>query len=70
MVSDMKLRELAGQEEQEFEELFSRYTREADIFVITSLPELENQPKLGQFLIAHFPIIAEGDGYLIYDLRP
>lgn len=69
-VSDMKLRELAGQEEQGFEELFPIYAEEADIFVVTSLPELENQPELGQFLSAHFPIISEGDGYLIYDLRP
>jgi hypothetical protein len=41
-----------------------------DLFVVTSLPELENQPELGQYLSVHYPLIAEGDGYLIYDLKP
>ena len=70
MVADMNLRELAGQEREDFTALFARQTEGSSLFVVTSLPELENQPELGQFLAAHYPLIAEGDGYLIYDLRP
>ena len=41
-----------------------------NLFVVTSLPKLENQPELRDYLASHFPVIAQGDGYLIYDLKP
>ncbi len=68
--ADNYLRTLTGQEEPDFAETFASQTEDMDLFVVTSLPELENQPELGQYLAAHYPLIAEGDGYLIYDLRP
>jgi hypothetical protein len=70
MVADVKLRELAGQESKEFLAQFTSMTSGMDLFVITSLPEFEDQPELKQYLDSHFPITAQGDGYLIYDLRP
>ena len=68
MVADQNLRELAGQESQEFNDMFTELTSGMDYFVITSIPELENQPELGQYLDTHFPITSQGDGYIIYDL--
>lgn len=70
MVADMKLRELAGQESDQFSYMFSNMTAGMDLFVITSLPEFEDQPELKQYLESHYPITSEGDGYLIYNLRP
>ncbi len=60
MVADLNLRELAGQERQEFPDMFTELTAGKDYFVITSLPELENQPELGQYLEAHFPVVYRG----------
>jgi hypothetical protein len=60
---------LAGQERQEFPEMFTELTTGMDYFVITSLPELKNQPELGQYLEANFPVVSEGDGYIIYNVN-
>jgi len=68
MVADQNLRELAGQEFEEFNVMFTELTDGMDYFVITSIPELQNQPELGQYLDAHFPIVTQGDGYIIYNL--
>jgi hypothetical protein len=70
MTADVYLRTLAGQDQPDFSETFAEQTEGMDLFVVTSLPELENQPELGQYLSVHYPLIAEGDGYLIYDLKP
>lgn len=69
-IADLNLRALAGQEQPDFAEMFTKQTKGMDLFVVTSLPELENQPELRQYLTAHYPLIAEGDGYFIYNLRP
>jgi 4-amino-4-deoxy-L-arabinose transferase-like glycosyltransferase len=68
MVADLNLRELAGQESEAFNDMFTDLTEGMDYFVITSLPEFKNQPELGDYLDAHFPIISQGDGYIIYNL--
>ena len=68
MVADLDLRELAGQEREDFNDMFVEQTDGMEYFVITSIPELENQPELGQYLDAHFPIVTQGDGYIIYNL--
>jgi hypothetical protein len=38
--------------------------------VITSPIEWENQPELREVLTANYPLIDQGDGYWIFDLRP
>jgi len=38
-------------------------------FVITDLAELDRQPALKEFLFAKYPIVAQTDTYLIFDLR-
>jgi hypothetical protein len=67
---DTELRLLAGQTSPEFSTEFAQKTAGADLFVITSLGELDKQPQLRNYLVAHYPVFAKGDGYLIYNLKP
>jgi len=41
-----------------------------DEFVITSSAELNRQPQLRDSWLPHYPVMAKGDGYLIYNLKP
>jgi 4-amino-4-deoxy-L-arabinose transferase-like glycosyltransferase len=67
---DTDLRTLAGQTAPTFSSEFSRLTAGMDEFVITSLGELDKQPQLRDYLAAHYPVISQDGGYLIYDLKP
>lgn len=66
---DLQLRALAGQTQPDFAMTFADQTQGKDLFVITSLSELSNQPELSDYLAAHYKMIVQGDGYIIYDLR-
>ena len=52
----------------DFEERFKNLAGKRDFFLVTMPDELELQPLLKERL-ATVPIFAEGDGYVIYDLR-
>jgi 4-amino-4-deoxy-L-arabinose transferase-like glycosyltransferase len=69
-VADDALRTLAGQALPSFEEAFSGQTAGKDLFVITSPPEWENQDNLRTYLQAHYPLVEEGEGYWIFNLKP
>ena len=66
--ADVALRVLAGQKLPDFATTFAEQTDGKDLFVVTSLPELDNQTELSAYLANHEKLIAQGDGYLIYDL--
>jgi len=68
--ADDALRTLAGQTQSDFATTFAEQIAGKDLFVITSPPEWENQPALREYLTAHYPLIDQGDGYWIFDLRP
>ncbi len=51
-----------------FEKTFARLTENKDLFLITDLAELVRQPDL-QARLLQFPVFAEDDEYIIYDLR-
>jgi len=68
--SDEALRVLAGQTPPDFATTFAEQVAGKDLFVVTSPPEWENQPELREYLTAHYPLIDQGDGYWIFDLRP
>ncbi len=53
---------------KEFEEFFAKRTEGKDYFLITAFNQLNDQPDLKQMLEEHYPLAADGDGYLIYDL--
>ncbi len=67
---DTGLRELAGQNAPDFSTEFANYTAGMDLFVVTSLDELNRQPQLRDYLSTHYPVMSQGDGYLIYNLKP
>ncbi len=67
---DTDLRTMAGQTAPVFIAEFTQLTSGMDEFVITSLGELDKQPQLRDYLAAHYPVLAKGDGYLIYNLKP
>jgi hypothetical protein len=67
---DTDLRTMAGQKAPVFATEFAQSTAGMDEFVITSSAELNRQPQLRDYLAAHYPVMAKGDGYLIYNLKP
>jgi hypothetical protein len=40
-----------------------------DYFLVTQFGEFDAQPQLKNMLNDHYPMIAKGDGYVLYDLR-
>ena len=67
---DTDLRTLAGQTPPDFSTEFAKYTDGMDLFLVTSMDELNKQPELRDYLAAHYPVWAKGEGYLIYNLKP
>ncbi len=51
----------------EFEEKFNEIASKKDLFLVTDFTDLNRQPLLKEKLQT-YPIFAEGDGYVIYDL--
>ena len=47
---------------------FDEITAGQDYFLVTAFGQLDKQPELKQILDG-YPIAAEGDGYVLYDLR-
>lgn len=51
-----------------FEKLFARLTNNKELFLVTDLADLARQPEL-QARLSQFTVFAEGEGYVVYDLR-
>lgn len=68
ITGEQELAELRGRDTN-FEERFARHTEGRDYFVVTAFGQYNRQPELRGMLEANYPVIAEGDGYIIYDLR-
>ncbi|MCJ7435854.1 MAG: glycosyltransferase family 39 protein [Anaerolineales bacterium] len=51
-----------------FETLFANLADRSDFFLVTMPEELSRQPELKERL-AQYPVFAEGEGYIIYDLK-
>jgi hypothetical protein len=47
---------------------FAAEPEDADYFIITAMNQVDDE--LANYLKDHYPILAEGDGYVIYDLKP
>jgi hypothetical protein len=52
-----------------FDELFDDYASKRDFFLVTDLDELDRQLALKERLFSSYSIVAQEDGYLIFDLR-
>jgi hypothetical protein len=53
---------------KEFDGYFVKRIAGKDYFLITAFGQFNDQPDLMQTLQEHYPVAAQGDGYLIYDL--
>jgi hypothetical protein len=68
--ADVTMREEAGQAAPDFSTEFTQNTAGMDLFVITSLDELDRQPELKNLLSRNYPVFAQGEGYIIFNLKP
>ncbi len=64
---EQQLIELRGSGKS-FEELFAERAEGKRYFLITSFRQFDDQPVLKQTLYDHYVILAEGNGYIIFDL--
>jgi hypothetical protein len=53
--------------QRDFEKQFEELALRRELFLVTDFNELDLQPFLQETLV-HYPIYAQGDGYVIYDL--
>jgi len=65
---EIKLSILRGSN-KEFEEFFKKRIEGKSYFLITAFGQYEDQPELQQMLSDNFPILEQGNGYLIFDLQ-
>jgi hypothetical protein len=65
---EIRLAKLRG-EGKTFEQYFLNRTEGASYFLITAFGQYNDQPDLQEMLETHYPLIAKGNGYLIYDLE-
>ncbi len=68
-LGQQNIRTLQGKPAIEVKEWFDERAGNKDFFLVTMKNQFEKQPELKKLLEDNFPIYAEGDGYLIYDLR-
>lgn len=66
--SEQELARLRGSD-PEFAAMFAERTANKQYFLVTLTGELERQTALKERLEACYPLLAQGDGYLLYDLR-
>jgi len=55
-------------QENEFKEFFLSRIEGHEYFLVTHFGELEAQPLLKTMLYEHYPIVKQGDGYVLFDL--
>lgn len=68
--AELNLAGLRGNQPGEFENFFQSRTEGMRYFLVTAFNQFNEQPTLADYLQTHFPVFAQGDGYLIYDLTP
>jgi hypothetical protein len=54
--------------QRDIHELFAEMAAKKNVFLITDLDDFARQPELQQ-LLADYPLLVQGNGYLIYDLQ-
>jgi hypothetical protein len=60
----------SGDETADFEARFVAETQGMDYFLVTRFDQLEAQPLLNDRLYSQYPIVAQGNGYILFDLKP
>lgn len=64
---ELTLADLRGNS-KEFDNLFAKRIEGKNYFLITAFNQFDKQPNLKKMLNQHYPVYAQGTGYLIYDL--
>ena len=64
---EIRLSNLRGSS-KEFDEFFAKRTQDKSYFLITAFKQFEDQPVLQQTLNERYPVLAQAQGYVIYDL--
>ena len=59
---------ILGGNQSDFENRFKSLTKGKIYFLVTDYDELKLQPELDEYLHSHYPVHAEGDGFMIYTL--
>jgi hypothetical protein len=62
-------RQLRGGSPIVVQDWFAELTGDKDYFLVTLMNQLNRQPELSELLYENYAIKAEGDGYVIFDLR-
>jgi hypothetical protein len=52
-----------------FDVFFQKHASKKDYFLVTDLEEFNRQPQLKERLFSSYPVYAEGNGYVIFDLK-
>ena len=60
---------LRGNNTSDYETYFREKVNGFDYFLITAMNQLDKQSSLRKILNENYPVISEGDGYVIYDLQ-
>jgi hypothetical protein len=65
---DFAKREIAG-DNLNVQKYFEQQIAGKDVFLITLMSELESQPQLAKMLSEHYPVLMQGERYIVYDLQ-
>jgi hypothetical protein len=66
---DLELRSLDGRQ-LDLGERFIEQAAGKSFLVVTQMGKLDQQPEIKDFITKTYPVFAEGQGYIIFDLRP
>ena len=67
--ADLRFAELRGDaDDRPFSQVFADRTAGARYFLVTHFGEYEQQPELKAHLESRFPVVAQGDGFVLFDL--
>jgi 4-amino-4-deoxy-L-arabinose transferase-like glycosyltransferase len=64
-----QLAEVRHEDNPDFTNRFDELTADRDYFLVTASSQLDKQPGLKD-LLSQYPIAKEGDGFILYDLKP
>lgn len=67
--SDLRLSELARNGKIDYPDYFKEMTEGMDYFLVTAFAEYAQQPELKDILEENYPLIQQGDGYILFDLK-
>jgi len=67
---ERELSEIRGAQGGDFASEFSDRIEGKGYFLVTAPSQLNKQPSLKEHLEENYPIISQGDGYILFDLEP